>query len=168
MLQLTFAKRPHNHFLLDKPGGSDEEGGVPRGGGLCNKSQFPHRSVNSSFIITNMNNKLTGLCTLCEINLEAATRRGVSPDEEAFATSAPACHTVECYPTVYKAALQRSIPTQIRQLMLYYYYHKELVDEFVPGLTFAKRLYNRFLRNKFRWCPPRRRPLQRPRQPATQ
>ena len=36
-------------------------GGDPQGEPFC-KSQFPHESVNLSFIITNIKNKLTDLC----------------------------------------------------------------------------------------------------------
>jgi len=40
--------------------------------------------------------------------------------------------------SVLKVVLQESIPPQIRQLILYYYLYKQLVDEFVWELTFAK------------------------------
>ena len=41
--------------------------------------------------------------------------------------------------SVCKVVLQKSIPRQIRQLILYYYQYRELVDGFVRELTFAKR-----------------------------
>ena len=49
--------------------------------------------------------------------------------------------------SVYKVVLQKSIPAQIRQLILDYYYisnNKGYVDGFVGELTFAKRLYKQF------------------------
>ena len=42
--------------------------------------------------------------------------------------------------SVFKVALQKSVPTQIRQLILYMSNGRELVDEFEGGLTPAKRL----------------------------
>jgi len=47
--------------------------------------------------------------------------------------------------SVYKVVSQKSIPTQIRQLIFYISNSKEYVDGFVRELTFAKRLYKHFL-----------------------
>ena len=41
--------------------------------------------------------------------------------------------------------IPKSIPIQIRQLILYYYLYKEYVDGFVRDLTFAERLYKHLL-----------------------
>ena len=53
----------------------------------------------------------------------------------------------EVYPRegVYKVALQKSIPPQIRQLIVFYYKDKEFVDRFVRELTCAKWLVKFFL-----------------------
>ena len=45
----------------------------------------------------------------------------------------------------FNVVLQKSIPPQIRQLILYHYYYKEQVGGFVWELTFAKRLHKHFL-----------------------
>ena len=45
----------------------------------------------------------------------------------------------------FEVVLQKSIPAQIRQLMLDYYYYEEFVDGFVRELAFAKRLSVHFL-----------------------
>ena len=50
--------------------------------------------------------------------------------------------------SVFKVVLQKSISTQIRQLILFYYLYKEQVDGFVRESTFAQRLYKHFLRDK--------------------
>ena len=47
--------------------------------------------------------------------------------------------------SVYKVVWLKSIPAQIRQLILDYYLNKEQVDEFVRELTFDKRPYRHFL-----------------------
>ena len=41
--------------------------------------------------------------------------------------------------------LQKSIPPQIRQLVIYYYLYEEQVDGFVRELTFAKRLHQNIM-----------------------
>jgi len=46
---------------------------------------------------------------------------------------------------IYKVVSQKSIPAQIRQLILYISYDKDLVDGFVQESTFVKRLYEHFL-----------------------
>ena len=53
----------------------------------------------------------------------------------------------EVYPRegVYKVASPKSIPPQIRQLIVFYYKDKELVDRFVRELTCAKWLVKFFL-----------------------
>ena len=43
--------------------------------------------------------------------------------------------------TVYEVGLKKSIPAQIRQLILYHYQLKEQVDGFLRELTFTIRLY---------------------------
>ena len=50
--------------------------------------------------------------------------------------------------SVYKVVLQKSIPTQIRQLILYVSNNEGYVDEFVRELAFAERLSGHFLRDK--------------------
>ena len=45
----------------------------------------------------------------------------------------------------YKVVLQGSIPSQLRQLIFYYYLYTENVDGFVQELTSAKRLYKHCL-----------------------
>ena len=45
--------------------------------------------------------------------------------------------------SVYKVVLQKSIPTQIRQLVLYISNNEGQVDGYVRGLTFVKRRYKR-------------------------
>ena len=47
--------------------------------------------------------------------------------------------------SVYKVALQKSIPTRIRLLVLYIGNSKGSVDEFVSELTFAKRLFGKIV-----------------------
>ena len=46
---------------------------------------------------------------------------------------------------VFEVFLQKSIPAQIRQLILYNYKNKERVDAFVRELNFAKRRYKYFM-----------------------
>ena len=46
---------------------------------------------------------------------------------------------------VFMFCFAKSIPAQIRQLILYIIYNKRRVDGFVRELTFAKRLYKHFL-----------------------
>jgi len=56
----------------------------------------------------------------------------------------PSCHS---YLTqrVFKVVLQKSIPAQIRQLIICISDNKGKVDRFVLELTFAKRLYEHFV-----------------------
>ena len=48
---------------------------------------------------------------------------------------------------MFNAILQESITAHIRQHILYIGNHKGQADEFVHELTFAKRLYEHFLRD---------------------
>ena len=41
--------------------------------------------------------------------------------------------------SVFEVVLQKPTPSQIRQLILYHYYYKEYVEEFLRELTFAQR-----------------------------
>ena len=59
-----------------------------------------------------------------------------------------ACRFRDLPKSIYKIALQKSIPTQIRRLILYYHWYEEWVDRFVRKLTFAKRRYKHFLWDK--------------------
>ena len=56
-----------------------------------------------------------------------------------------AWHKVYLTESVHNVVLQKSIPTRIRQLILYYYLCKESVDLLVRELTLAKRRYEHFL-----------------------
>ena len=47
--------------------------------------------------------------------------------------------------SVYQVVLQKSIPAQIRQLILYISNSKGYVDGFVGGVTSAKQLYKYFM-----------------------
>ena len=63
----------------------------------------------------------------------------------------PKALTVACVPysclteKVCEGVLQKSIPPQIRQLILYHYQYKKIVAGFVRELTFTKRLHDHFL-----------------------
>ena len=50
--------------------------------------------------------------------------------------------------SVFKVIFRESIPTQIRQLIIHISNNKGQVDEFVRKLTYARRLYKHFLRDK--------------------
>ena len=54
-------------------------------------------------------------------------------------------HTHEDHQQCHNATAQKSTPPRIRQLVLHISNNKGPVDEFVPELTFAKRLYKHFL-----------------------
>jgi hypothetical protein len=47
--------------------------------------------------------------------------------------------------SVHKVVLQKSIPAQIRQLIICHYQNEEYVDEFVREMTSTKRLCKRFV-----------------------
>ena len=47
--------------------------------------------------------------------------------------------------SMYAVVLKKSIPAQISQLILYYYWYKEEVDGFARELAFAKRVHEHFL-----------------------
>jgi len=74
---------------------------------------------------------------------------GVGRRESAhrFGAHRPRCRSY-LTKSVCKVVLQKSIFAQIRRLVLCCYYYKELVDECVGELTFARRFYKHFLSDK--------------------
>ena len=81
-------------------------------------------------------------CILLLVWLDSVDEQTVGSDATSYLTE-----------SVHKVALQKSIPSQIRQDILHISNNKGRVHGFVREMTLAKQLYKHFLRDKVGWGP---------------